>query len=55
MRWIALLSIASLVACANAQKPAPSDKPECAKPEKAPIDGGLGGTGNQPDVPCKDE
>ena len=55
MRWIGLIILMGLAACATAPTPAPPEQPECAKPEKAPIDGGLGGTGNKPKVDCDDE
>lgn len=55
MRWLFLAFLAVLAACAAPQDPVPSDAPDCAKPDKEPIDGGLGGTGNQQKVPCQEE
>lgn len=55
MRWLFLAVFAVLAACGAPQGPAPSDAPDCAKPDKEPIDGGLGGTGNQEQVLCQEE
>jgi len=55
MRWIMLVSLFALAACAAPRAPVPSDVPDCAKLDKEPIDGGLGGTGNQPEADCQEE
>lgn len=55
MRWLIVILMALVTACAAPRTPVPSDTPECAKPDKEPIDGGLGGTGNQRDADCTDD
>lgn len=55
MRWLIVILMTLVTACAVSRSPLPPETPECAKPDKEPIDGGLGGTGNQADAGCKEE
>lgn len=50
--WLAGPIIVLASCAAPPQGPIKPDKPECLTPEKAPIDGGLGGTGKSEDDPC---
>ena len=53
--WLTLTALILTSCSAGPPGPPAPDRPECAKPEKAPIDGGLGGTGNREDDPCAEQ
>lgn len=53
---LGLVALAILGGCAApSHGPQLPDQPECAKPDKEPIDGGLGGTGKTEGDPCADQ
>lgn len=52
-RLLPLLAL-MLSACAAPERPIQPQPPECVTPNPdVPVDGGLGGTGVQPDDPCR--
>jgi len=51
---VTLLALAVLAGCAASTQPPNPDRPDCVKsPDKAPIDGGIGGTGREEDPSCR--